>query len=143
MENVIELTTKQKSDKKYYHRKKTTDKTYLTREAARFKKLKAEKPEIFMCSAAKARAKMYNLPFNITKDDICIPKYCPALGVELKVAEGRMKPNSPSLDKIIPSLGYVKGNIQVLSLKANLMKQNASPYELVAFAHWILETYKD
>jgi hypothetical protein len=34
--------------------------------------------------------------------------------------------NTPSLDKIIPSLGYVKGNVAVISWKANVMKSNLS-----------------
>lgn len=36
----------------------------------------------------------------------------------------------PSLDKIIPKLGYVKGNVWVVSNKANRIKSNATIEEL-------------
>jgi len=52
---------------------------------------------------------------------------------------GKSKASSPSLDKIIPSLGYVVGNVQWLSKKANGMKQDASFQELEKFAKWVLK----
>lgn len=38
--------------------------------------------------------------------------------------------DSPTIDKIIPNLGYVKGNVWVISAKANRMKSNATVEEL-------------
>jgi hypothetical protein len=49
--------------------------------------------------------------------------------------------SSPSLDKIIPSRGYVKGNVMVVSSKANLMKSDASVTELRDFSRWVRATY--
>lgn len=43
---------------------------------------------------------------------------------------------SPSIDKIDPRKGYVRGNIQVISMLANCMKRNASPKQLQQFADW-------
>lgn len=89
----------------------------------------------------KSWAKKNNIPFNISVEyAISIaPEVCPALGTKLAWAKnsGR-KDNSPSLDKIIPELGYVEGNVMWLSFLANAMKRNASPEQLKKFAEWIL-----
>lgn len=50
-------------------------------------------------------------------------------------------PNKLRNYKIIPSKGYVKDNIQVLSLLANQMKSNATPEELVKFSKNVLKIY--
>lgn len=81
---------------------------------------------------ARTRAAYYNLPINISKEDIVVPEICPILNVPLE----RGTRYAPSLDRIIPELGYVKGNIQVISWKANTMKLDASAEELRNFAKW-------
>ena len=52
------------------------------------------------------------------------------LEIPLTVGYGNSLENSYSLDKIIPELGYVKGNVWVISNKANMIKSNASLKEL-------------
>jgi hypothetical protein len=90
-----------------------------------------------MVRSAKRRAKVAGVPFSITKDDFKIPKLCPILGIELKhnsSGNGCAAPHSPSLDRIIPELGYVPGNIQVISHRANTIKNDATPEELMTVA---------
>lgn len=79
---------------------------------------------------ARSRARKNNLPFNIEISDVIIPKKCPLLGIELSGSKSGQNPNNPSLDKIIPKLGYVKGNVHVISHRANTLKGNASLSEL-------------
>lgn len=100
-------------------------------------------PQKLMFTAAKARAKINRLPFDIDVEDIVIPEYCPVLGLKLERNSGGKshRRNSPSLDKIVPELGYVKGNIQVLSVRANYMKSDASIEELLMFAKWVQDKW--
>ena len=93
-------------------------------------------------SHIKSRAKKSGIPFNLSTEyavSIAVDT-CPALGVKLAWAErnGRQA-NSPSLDKIIPELGYVEGNVMWLSNKANMMKNDATKDQLKKFANWILK----
>jgi hypothetical protein len=77
--------------------------------------------------SAKSRAKKNGLEFNIELSDIIVPTECPVLGIEISTS--KEKNNSPSLDKIIPSLGYTKGNVRVISWRANWIKNNMTPEE--------------
>jgi hypothetical protein len=79
-----------------------------------------------MLRRARNRAKKNNIPFDLEIEDIIIPEVCPILGIPLIHQKGGVFDNTPSLDKIIPSLGYVKGNVAVISWKANVMKSNLS-----------------
>ena len=86
--------------------------------------------EYKMYARAKSRAKKNNLPFNIELDDIVIPERCPLLGIKIESTEVRNSPNNPSLDKIIPEKGYIKGNVWVISNRANTLKNDATIKEL-------------
>ena len=92
-------------------------------------------PERHMLHVTKGRAKKRGIPFNLTIEDIVIPKRCPILGLVLVCGRGRGRSdNSPSIDKIIPSKGYVKGNVWVISWRANRIKYDATPDELMTVA---------
>ena len=86
--------------------------------------------EYKMLARAKSRAKKNNLAFNIELDDIVIPERCPLLGIKIESTEVRNSPNNPSLDKIIPEKGYTKGNVWVISNRANTLKNDATLTEL-------------
>ena len=93
---------------------------------------------------AKHRARELHLPFNISPNDIIIPKTCPALGISLSWYN-KLKEDTPSVDRIKPDLGYVKGNIWVISYRANRLQNNASLEEMtkiVAGARKALRMFK-
>lgn len=97
----------------------------------RIAKKKQEKPEYFLYYSAKYRAKKYNIPFNLKISDIKIPLFCPILGIPLVLNNNKsFCDNSPTLDKIIPELGYISENIRVISWRANHLKNDISFYEL-------------
>lgn len=97
-----------------------------------FRHGKSRKTEGFLLYQAKYRARKNKLPCNIDITDIQIPITCPLLGITLFCGkgEGGFVPNSPTLDKIIPKLGYVKGNTRVISHRANQLKHDASLEEM-------------
>ena len=88
-------------------------------------KRKRERPETFLLTWAKHRAKVAGLAFNIELEDIKIPRRCPVLGIVLK-AGSRGNPASPSLDRFKNELGYVKGNVFVISRRANVLKNDGT-----------------
>lgn len=122
--------------KEYYEK----NKEYIASRGRKYrKKMKTENPKRQMVSSAKTRAKKQGLDFNITADDFEIPEVCPILGIDLFKSDGvGANPNSPSLDRLIPSKGYTKGNVWVISKLANYMKNSASFDELTMFAIWVI-----
>lgn len=82
---------------------------------------------------------MDHIPFNLEESDVIIPDTCPVLGIPIKIHTGRggYFPDSPTIDRIIPELGYIKGNIKVISFRANLLKTNATLEELKAIIKYI------
>jgi hypothetical protein len=70
------------------------------------------------------------------------PKVCPVFNKRFVDRGVGFSKWSPSVDKIDPKKGYVKGNIQVLSMLANCMKRDASPDQLTQFAQWVLKEKK-
>ena len=80
---------------------------------------------------AKIRAHARRLAFDITEEDIVVPEVCPVLGLPLAYSTGRHADNSPTLDRIIPRLGYVRGNVRVISYRANRLKCDGTYEEFV------------
>lgn len=77
----------------------------------------------------------YGFNFNLEHSDIVIPTHCPLLGIELTTdPKDKDKPNYYTGDRIDSSKGLVKGNIQVISMKANKIKNKATENELLQFA---------
>jgi hypothetical protein len=88
-------------------------------------------------SNCRQRAKAENIPCTITLhylESLSIPEYCPILGIKLNTGKHEHK---MSLDKIIPELGYVDGNIVFMSLRANRLKNDATLEELQAIVKFL------
>ena len=82
---------------------------------------------------AKGRSKKYNLPYNITEEYLksIWPKdnKCPVLGTVFKSGKTN-KHQLPTLDKIYPQKGYVKGNVAVISFRANQIKSDITDFNV-------------
>lgn len=77
--------------------------------------------------------------FSIELEDIVVPDKCPILGIPLEYHRGVKQDNSYSLDRIDSSKGYVKGNVWVISLRANRIKNDSTPQELRLIADKVEE----
>lgn len=99
-------------------------------------------PEEFILDRAKQSAQQRGLEFNLEIGDIIIPEYCPLLNVKLTFIYTQEDRDSYfSIDRIDSSKGYIKGNVQIISLKANTMKNSATEEELITFAKNILNQF--
>lgn len=85
-------------------------------------------------SAAKIRAKQHGLDFNIEVADVIIPPKCPILGIDIIPSKDSQGPSdhSPSVDRINNDFGYVKGNVRVISYRANSLKSDGRLAEFKA-----------
>lgn len=96
-----------------------------------------------MTDQAKVRSRKLGLPCDITLEWMMEKFYhmdaCPALNIafDWHIIGNSNCQASPSLDRIIPELGYIKGNVQLISYKANTMKNDASFEELQRFCEWV------
>lgn len=91
-----------------------------------------------MWKKAKDRAIKNNWDFDTEESDIVIPEVCPILEVPLQWGTKGNYEYSPSLDRIDTTKGYIKGNVLVISKKANSMKNSATFDELQLFCRNIL-----
>jgi hypothetical protein len=87
---------------------------------------------------AKGRARREGVSFDLVEADVVIPVACPILGIPIAVSEGKGgMDNSPSLDRLVPELGYVPGNVEVVSFRANTIKNRGTAAEHRAIADWM------
>ena len=98
--------------------------------AAKQKEYYRTHPSTYLYIIGKMRAKRAGLPFTITKADIVIPELCPVLGIPLARGTRQDHDASPSIDQIVAGRGYVKGNVLVVSHRANRLKGDATLEEL-------------
>jgi len=70
------------------------------------------------------------LEFNLTLYDIVLTTHCPLNGTKFDLLSPRVQFTSPTLDRIDSTKGYIKGNVWVVSWRANRIKCDASIEEL-------------
>lgn len=92
-------------------------------------------------TALKARAKTLGVPCDIDASWLRanMPTHCPVLGIELKrrLTRGDNAHTAPTVDRLDPALGYVRGNIHIISRRANNIKSDATVDEIKRVAQWV------
>jgi len=93
----------------------------------------------------KRRSKHKNIKFDLDFEYLknIFPQnfLCPVLKIKMEFADKSNRLN-PSLDRINPKLGYVKGNVAFISFRANSIKNNATFEEILAVGNWLKEMEK-
>lgn len=72
-------------------------------------------------------------PCDLTPEDLIIPTHCPVFGYRLRWESFWRR---PTVDRIDHSKGYVRGNILIVSQRANQLRSNASLSELRALVRF-------
>lgn len=92
-----------------------------------------------MIWSARKRAKAGKYPFSIDVEYLSsiVPKTCPVLGMPLNWTHTVGLDDSPTLDKFYPHLGYVPGNVHIVSFRANSLKSDANVLEISKVSAWM------
>lgn len=109
----------------------------------RYKKHCLENPFKIKVTKAKQRSIKLGLPFNLDQEylESIWTGVCPALGIEIFNGQDRVLDNTAELDRLIPSLGYTRGNVIFLSRRANRIKNDASLDELQKITKWMEKAF--
>lgn len=132
-----EFKRKQNAERQAFMQKKLTDPAFRAKHSARNnKRLKERRSDAvtwarWALNQIRARAKLRGIPFSLEPGDFEAPLRCPALGVILVYGGTRGEMFAPTVDRLRPELGYVKGNVRVISRRANSIKNDSvNPDEL-------------
>jgi hypothetical protein len=105
---------------------------------------KENHPDVGIYNIMKQRAKRRGVPCTLTFQQVARmvadTPVCPVLGIPLQRAKDKPNDNSPSLDCFYPELGYVPGNVFVISYRANVLKNSATLEEVRAMLAWMEAT---
>ena len=93
-------------------------------------------PAVRMIQEARTRAAKKGMAFDITCADIDFPILCPVLGIPMVRSGLPRADTAPSLDRIDTTKGYVRGNVVVISWRANRIKSDATLDELEAIVRF-------
>lgn len=95
-----------------------------------------------MLSSANFRANTKGMEFSVSEADFPdgIPEVCPVLGIPIYKVGGRLSDNSPTIDRVDNSKGYISGNVVIISYRANALKKDASLAELEAVVAYVKRT---
>lgn len=96
----------------------------------RYRKLS---PIKYLVSVARRRAKKRDIPFNLTHKDIEWRGICPLLEIKIDPLSDNQE-HHPSLDRIDNSKGYIRGNVWIISHRANRLKNDSTSTELFRLA---------
>jgi len=121
------------------HREAATSEEYLKERASYKRRWRLENPEKYILNSVRTRARRSKKEFDLTIDDIVIPKKCPVLGIPISMTAEKNSDNLPSIDRFDNSKGYIKGNVNIISRRANSLKRDSTIEEVAFLFEWLLD----
>ena len=120
------------------------NKTYCAKHPEKVKKMWRDNkkrfgrahPEVIMFRNARSKCRHLGIEFNLQMTDVVITTMCPVLNIPL-IRSKKRTDNTPSLDQIDRTRGYVKGNVAVISWRANRLKNDATLAEITAITAYM------
>lgn len=82
-------------------------------------------------------AKAVGIEFSIPFGEMEFPDVCPVLGMPLVYGGRQHQDNCATYDRLDPKKGYVSGNVNIISYRANRLKFNGTLDEIRAVADWM------
>lgn len=95
--------------------------------------------------AARARARMRGIQFDLQLADLGSPTHCAVTGIEFNMTRSFRQGNIfvPSLDRIDPTLGYVRGNVRVVCHGYNLAKHTGTDSDVLKLARALVRMFPE
>lgn len=66
-----------------------------------------------------------------------LPNECPVFGTKFVFKGNKVSSESATLDRLVPELGYVPGNIAIISMKANRIKNAYGSEDILKVGEWL------
>ena len=113
------------------------------RQSDSYRKYRENNRARVLVNAARSRARQASIPFDLDEYIPALQKridrgICELTGLPLNVRDGRTW-DSPSLDRIVPALGYTIDNVRVILFAANVMMNTWGPDPILTIADAIKE----
>jgi len=98
-------------------------------------------PKKYLLMLAKKRCKNTGIKFDLCESDFEIPEYCPVFLSKLEPVFSTFneRNNVPTLDRVDNNKGYVRGNVKVLSFRANKNKSDMRIEDIERLYNYIKE----
>lgn len=88
----------------------------------------------------KGNAKFTGQEWSVKFGELDWPTHCPVLGLELNYFADTRTENSPSFDRFDTDKGYITGNVQIISWRANRIKNDGTAEEHEKIAEYLRRT---
>lgn len=111
----------------------------------KLKNYRESNPVRVVLNKSKYRAKKLNKLFDLTEEYFnFLPIICPILEIPLTYhSSKKANPNSFSLDRIDNSKGYIKGNVRIISYRANALKLNSAKEEIQKIINYVKNPFQN